>query len=637
MTARILPYVVSFLGALALTLVLTPIVRGINRRLGMVDRPGGRRINRTPVPRGGGVALFLGIAVSYSLFLLLSGHQPLGPVPTYVFLRLSALAALSMAIGLADDKWSLPPLAKLAGQVVVGLLVWLWAGLGFSDLWPSIPAPVDCVLTVFWVVGAMNAFNLIDGLDGLASGLALIAVVGMAGGLFFVRCTAQVTFYAAVAGGLLGFLRYNYNPASVFLGDSGSMLIGYIIAVLPLCSHVQNSLLVSVGVPLLAMGVPIFDTSLAILRRALRRMLLRNPVSRLAAGVTSADSDHIHHRILRAMGLNQRKAAWTLYAIAIFLVAVGLVAASLRSRAAGLWLAAFAAATVIVFRDMARVEFFDAGMLLSRAAHARDSASRRRRARFAVPFYLAADICVLVVSFVVLNYALQLPHTLAHVRVALPINVAASFAALVFMRTYVTVWSRAMPSNYARLFLACAGGSLAGSVAVYYIASDADGDMLFAFASGYALLTFVGTLSVRVVRMLARDFFYALDCGRLVARKDVSRVLVYGSGLRYRAFRRELVRRTAENNRIIVGIVDDDILLRGHYIGGLRVWGTLAQAPDIINRLNADTFVVACELSDERLNVVRRLLAPTGVAITRFTFGEEPIQPISETRKDSEK
>ena len=152
MTARILPYVVPFLGALALTLVLTPIVRGVNRRLGMVDRPGGRRINRTPVPRGGGVALFLGIAVSYSLFLLLSGHQPLGPVPTYVFWRLSALAALSTAIGLADDKWSLPPFAKLAGQLVVGLLVWLWAGLGFTDLWPSIPAPVDCVLTVFWAL-----------------------------------------------------------------------------------------------------------------------------------------------------------------------------------------------------------------------------------------------------------------------------------------------------------------------------------------------------------------------------------------------------------------------------------------------------------------------------------------------------
>ena len=162
----------------------------------------------------------------------------------------------------------------------------------------------------------------------------------------------------------------------------------------------------------------------------------------------------------------------------------------------------------------------------------------------------------------------------------------------------------------------------------YYIAPGADGDMLFAFASGYALLTFLGTLSVRVVRMLARDFFYALDCGRLVARRDVSRVLVYGSGLRYRAFRRELVRRTPENNRIIVGIVDDDILLRGHYIGGLKVWGTLAKAPDIINRLNVDTFVIACELSDERLNVVRRLLAPTGVAISRFTFGEEPIQPI---------
>ena len=115
-----------------------------------------------------------------------------------------------------------------------------------------------------------------------------------------------------------------------------------------------------------------------------------------------------------------------------------------------------------------------------------------------------------------------------------------------------------------RLFLACAAGALTGSVASYYIANPLVDEMFIAFAAGYALLTFVGLLAVRVVRMVARDFFYAIDCGRLVARKDVSRVLVYGSGLRYRAFRRELVRRTAENSRIIVGIVDDDILLRGH-------------------------------------------------------------------------
>lgn len=633
MIARFMPYIAPLLGAFILTLVLTPIVREINRRLGMVDRPGGRRINQSPVPRGGGVALFLGVAVSYAIFVAVTGHPPLGSVPTATFWKIGAVAALAMGIGLADDKLSLSPLAKLAGQFVVGFLVWFWVDLGFADLWPSIPAPLDCILTVFWIVGAMNAFNLIDGLDGLASGLALIAVIGMGGGLFFLRSTSQITFYAALAGGLLGFLRYNYNPASVFLGDSGSMLIGYMLAVLPLCSHVQNSLLVSVGVPLLAMGVPIFDTALAIIRRSVRRMLRKFPV---ASGITSADTDHVHHRILRAMGLNQRKAAWSLYALATGLVAFGLVAASLRSRAAGLWLLAFAVTVVIVFRDMERVEFFDVGILLSRAAHARDSASRRRRARLAVPLYLVSDVVVLALSFVALSAALQLPLTLGRARVVMPIHVAASFAWLVFMRTYVTVWSRAMPSNYVRLFLACAAGALTGSVAAYYVAHPLVDEMFIAFAAGYALLTFVGLLAVRVVRMVARDFFYALDCGRLVARKDVSRVLVYGSGLRYRAFRRELVRRTAENNRIIVGIVDDDILLRGHYIGGLKVWGTLSQAPDIVNLLNADSFVIACELSAERLNVVRKLLAPTGVRISRFQLTEEPIPPAGETRKDNE-
>ena len=206
MIADVLPYLVAFLAPLAVTLLATPVVREVNRRLGMVDKPDPRRINKVPIPRGGGVALVFGVLVPYLAFHLVTGRpwiQGLADTQAYA---LSVLAVAITLVGFADDRFSLPPKAKLLGQVVVAVLVWAWAGLGFRVLWPALPAGVDCLLTVFWVVGAVNAFNLIDGLDGLASGLALIAVVGMAGSLFFSRNPQATLFYFALAGGLVGFL-----------------------------------------------------------------------------------------------------------------------------------------------------------------------------------------------------------------------------------------------------------------------------------------------------------------------------------------------------------------------------------------------------------------------------------------------
>jgi len=625
---RLTPFAVVFVAALALTLVLTPVVREVNRRLGLVDRPDPRRINKVPIPRGGGVALFLGLFGSYAVYVLATGAPWVGSSAGVHSLRLVALSAAIFLLGLADDRWNLAPKLKFLGQLVVAGLVWGWAGLGFHTLWPSIPPVVDCCVTVFWIVGAVNAFNLIDGLDGLASGIALIAVLGMAGALIFSGYPDRTLFHFAFAGALLGFLRYNYNPASVFLGDSGSMLVGFLVAALPLATQAANSFLVSVGVPMLAMGVPIFDTSLAILRRSIRHVIFRRgergPEEGDSDRVMSADHDHLHHRILRSVGLNQRKAAWILYLVTLGAVLFGLSGMLLRSKSAGLWLFAFAVASVIVFRDMARVELFDAGRLLSSFARDRASAARRRWARLAIPFFVAFDLLALGATFFVMLYALQLPVTRHAVRIALPIRVTATFACLIFFRTYVTVWSRAMSSNFLRLMLACAAGSVVGSVGVYY-APQIEAKELVGATLLYCLLSFVALAFVRLVRQLVRDVFYSLDCSRLKGRKDVSRVLVYGSGLRYRAFRRELVRSAAANDRIIVGLLDDDLLLRGQYIGGIRVLGTLLEAPDIVNRVNADAVVVACEISDDWLKIVRETLAPTGVRVTHFNFTEKEI------------
>ena len=610
-----------------MTLLLTPLVREMNRALGMVDKPDPRRINKVPIPRGGGLALFLGIIISFSLVYWYYGNSLtfVGGSATR-FWKLTAISGLMVTIGYSDDKFSLPPKVKLLGQLVVAFLTWAWAGLGFSDLWPSIPAWLDCFLTVCWITGAVNAFNLIDGLDGLASGLALIAVCGMGGALFFAGRANGLYFYCAIAGGLLGFLKYNYNPASVFLGDSGSMFIGFTLSALPLCSHAPNSFLVSIGVPLLAMGVPIFDTSLAILRRSIRHILRKQSDGKTDKGeadeVMTADTDHLHHRILRSAGLNQRKAAWTLYIMAIVLVMTGLVGLSLQSRSGGLWLAAVAVAAVVIFKDMARVELFDAGVLLNKMAHQRDS--RTRWAKLAVPVLLVLDVTILVVSVILVCWTLKIPVTAKLVKTALPIRVAVSFVAVVAFRSYVTVWARAMLSNYLRLFLGCAAGAIAGSVLVYYVPGVV-ASQLKAFTILYFLMTFTGMLAVRIVRPLVRDIFYTINARMVMLRKDVSRMLVYGTGLRYRAFRRELVRKAEDSDRIIVGLLDDDTLLRNHYIGGCKIYGGLTEAPEVINQLNVDTVIVACETTSEHEEEIRAILKPTGVKIINFTFTEKEI------------
>ena len=611
--------ILSFLGALVATLVLTPLVREINAKLGMIDYPDARRVNTVPVPRGGGIAIFVGVFSVFILLRKLFGIDMPGHADGRFF-RIFILTFAVTALGYVDDKFSLKPLVKLAGQIVVAVMTWWWAGLGFSDLWPVIPAWLDCLITVFWIIGAVNAFNLIDGLDGLATGLGLVAVVGMAGALCFAKSVAEASFYFAFAGGLVGFLRYNYNPASVFLGDSGSMMIGYLLAVLPLCSHVPNSFMVSVGVPLLAMGVPVFDAFLAIVRRSIRKLL----PNASAGSVMTADKDHLHHRILRTMGLNQKRAALALYALAAVLVVFAMAGMLLKTKSGGVWLVAIALVSAVMFRDMARVEFFDFGLLLNSVAHSDNSAARRFRAKLATPLLAAYDIAVLVVVYIVCVKLLVHYGGVHMLRVAGMLRVVCVFAGLAFFRTYSTAWGRATNSNYMWLLLACGFGTMLSSAIVYYFPFDFHRSTA-AFTVLYASLSFVALAVGRSIRPIARDLFYAIDCSRIVSRKDVSRILVYGAGLRYQAFRREFVRKTSRNASVIVGLMDDDIFLRGQYVGDVKVYGPLMEAPEIINRLNADTVVVACEVSENWLNVIKETLAPTGVRIRMFEFKEREL------------
>ena len=290
------------LKAFLVCLVLTPIVRDIFRSYGIVDKPDRRRkVHVYPIPRVGGIPIAIAYVVALYPFStesrLLTEYLPLA-------WKMIPAAGLIFAVGLTDDLIGLKPWQKLLGQIgAAGLAFWAGvrvagvAGFNPGELWWSLP------LTLFWLVVCTNAFNLVDGLDGLAAGMGLVASLTMV--VVALREPNMQLAYASVplVGALLAFLCFNFNPATVFLGDSGSMLIGFLLGCYGAVSAQKSATLVGMMVPLLAVSIPLLDVSLTILRRFLRNQ-----------PIFSADRGHIHHRLLER-GLAPSRAVLVLYLV----------------------------------------------------------------------------------------------------------------------------------------------------------------------------------------------------------------------------------------------------------------------------------------------------------------------------------
>jgi UDP-GlcNAc:undecaprenyl-phosphate GlcNAc-1-phosphate transferase len=309
----------TFAIACVVGLVVTPVVRHYAYRLELLDMPGGRKVHQVPVPRLGGVAMTLAFAVGVVFAAIVA--RELGSA---AFLRLSLApailsgVALLLVIGVVDDVRGMPAFAKLGGQVAVALLAAI-LGLRLERLvlpWGTVDlGPLSVPLTVAWVVGVMNAINLIDGLDGLASGVVL-TVLGAFGLLAVIDGTDPIQpIIAATVGAAVGFLAYNLHPASIIMGDTGSMLLGFVVAAVAILLTQDSVRPVAPWVPIIALGVPLIDTAWAVVRRTAR-----------GEPFFVADRGHIHHQLLRR-GLSQRDAMLTLTALsaalAIVAVAIG--------------------------------------------------------------------------------------------------------------------------------------------------------------------------------------------------------------------------------------------------------------------------------------------------------------------------
>ena len=290
-----------------MTLTITPWIRKLAMRTGFMDIPDARKAHAHPTPFLGGLAVFIGLACS---FLLFSDHSPQS-----LIIGVGALATL--LLGLWDDKTQASAKNKLLGQVAIACLTY-FSGLSISFFtdpfsgqviyleWVSFP------ITVLWIVSMMNTLNLIDGMDGLASGVSAICAFMMTLVAIALGQYPVALLSASILGATLGFLRYNFMPAQIFLGDAGSLLLGYLLATVSIIGVLKSTLTFALLLPLLMLAVPIFDTLDAIVRRIRRRQ-----------PIYMADRDHIHHRLLR-MGFNPKQVVLILYALTIVFGAIAL-------------------------------------------------------------------------------------------------------------------------------------------------------------------------------------------------------------------------------------------------------------------------------------------------------------------------
>jgi UDP-GlcNAc:undecaprenyl-phosphate/decaprenyl-phosphate GlcNAc-1-phosphate transferase len=360
------------------TWAVTPAIVRAAHRFGALDHPGPRKIHSAPIPRVGGLAVFAGFSVGLVFAAFATGYATNSQHGRAGYWAALAIAAFGMLImGLIDDLRGLTFQWKFAFQILAACALW-WAGFRIEALGvPLVNATVvlgwwSLPLTVLWIIGITNAFNLIDGLDGLAAGTALITTTVVSVIAIFGGHVAVSAVGVALVGALAGFLRYNFNPAQIFLGDSGSMFLGFSLAVMSIHGSQKNVTVVAVLAPLLILGYPILDTGFAIARRlnTLRtnseghgglRFIVRN-----AHQVFLPDRGHLHHRLLE-LGLSHRAAVLSLYACALAMAAGALALVVLASLEVALVLAA--SLTLITFAFFAFV--------LVRSRFLRDAKVRR--------------------------------------------------------------------------------------------------------------------------------------------------------------------------------------------------------------------------------------------------------------------
>ena len=553
-------YIVVFLVSLVASWLLVPLVKKLAPALGMVDEPDERRIHKTPIPRCGGIAVF--IATHLALLVVFFGpwRNLSGSTQLHDWGFILGGSFVLLMVGIFDDKFDMRAWFKLFGQVAVALLMF-FGGFSFEVfLHIQLPFIVDLGATVFWFILLINAFNLIDGMDGACAGLGMIASAGLAGMLLSLHQPTDALVLVALAGACFGFLRYNFNPASVFLGDCGSMFIGFLLAAISIKANVKQSMMVALLVPLLAVGIPVFDVMLAVWRRMGRKLISMIKDDGLATKVFGPDLDHVHHKMLRS-GMSQRRAAITLYAIAIFICVIALTATAMSSNRTAVLMIGMIVVLHIVVRQIAQIELWTTTQVVLQGVH-------RPRTVVGLLVAIVWDVCsLLFATYFVFGIVLGRPFSMLHLAVCTLIP----FATIYFYSIYKTVWTRSRISQLLVLMLQVIAGEALAYVALLWVSELSSLELAIAIAL-HCVIAGVGIVGGRAALRLARDLSAWLRCS--IGSDHDLKTLILGAGENAILYLRQAAFEGQQNaTRKIEGLIDDNPALRHKVVYGYSVIG----------------------------------------------------------------
>jgi UDP-GlcNAc:undecaprenyl-phosphate GlcNAc-1-phosphate transferase len=562
--------------AAVLAFGLTPLVARFAVRVGAMDVPDERKVHARPVPRLGGLAVVASIAIVFAGAQWLSAGRWQLPSSLAAGVGLGVLPILLVSI--VDDIRSVRARRKLAAHAL-GAVIAVSLGISLAPVVHLFGVPIEIgrmawPLSVLWIVGVTNAFNLIDGLDGLSAGLALIAAVSMAAVFTLVGQSGMAGVSLVLAGALVGFLPYNLHPARLFLGDTGATAIGFCLAAFALRGGSTLSSGFAALLPVFIVGLPIADTLIAMARRTLHRL------EHHTGGVFQADRDHIHHRLL-ALGVSHGTVVLLLYAAGLLFAAAALLSIFLNAREAGLMVTALLLAGIVGIRRLGYDEF----------------AFIRRGTVLSV-----YELPVVKRGFFVVLVDLVLTFAAAYVAVGLKtdlwllaavrdrvVEIGTTLAPITVMvfswrGMYRGSWRVAGLQDLTRVLLAVAVATSAGALVLRVVSSN---DYPLSLFGIYGVVSLLLTASIR-----ASYVILASSVQR--SRQGGVPVLIYGAGRRGAAAVRELFQNQAFNLHP-VGFIDDDWQMRDKIVAGVPVLGTAREMEHALRVTAAGGVVISSD------------------------------------------
>lgn len=583
--------------ACVLTLVVTPFVRRFALRWGYVDRPSGDRWAQRVVARLGGIALFIGIIGSTLVWVHHMDRLLVG---------LLCSAVLVFGLGVVDDVHRLRPYTKLLWQLAVGSFLVMW-GVRIELiqwLWVSLP------LSIFWVVLVMNAFNLLDNMDGLAAGIGAVASAfcachAVSGGQWMVA-----TMAAIVSGACVGFLRYNVPPAKIYMGDSGSHLLGLSLSALALLGTWRHStqLISILAVPALVLAVPIFDTCFVTIQRLMHRT---HPFQ--------GGKDHVSHR-LAILGLSQRQTVLVLWIVSAAFGVLSLVAIQAKPLSTLVMWLLMLAVVLLAGVYLAKVRVYevrreDSTEPVARAPYPTTLMTTMLMHKRRV-FEVIVDFSLIVSSYVVAHLlrfeATVTPEFQQRIIQSLPIILMIRLACFAGCGLYRGVWRYLGISDIISLFKAVTSGSVLSAVAVLYIWRFEGYSRAVFIIDWMLLLLAVG--GSRVIERLLDEWIGAMA-------KQGTSTLIIGAGdtgarvLRY-------LKDEMHGTKRVVGFLDDDVRKSGNRIHQCRVLGTRERLAELLTEYAVQEVLVAInDPPGELLQYIQQCCHPLGVTWKVVTAG----------------